>query len=431
MKKIVSIGLATAAIVGFTGCMGGGGNTLTMPKIGDKQRTQEIDPKIIAKEKAHGKEEFLMVIADKRLKTPMECIIGFRTAKNLINEDLKKDNKVLSEKGELKVANLISKNMTKFGKKVGIQCVKPNRDVEILKENEFVKKYPEAGKIINDSFNDAKKVFADRLDFIKKNAPEVLDLSNYTIANIKANDYKGITARYFPLNRIVIMGLDKEKLKNDAVYKAEFAFLISHELTHAFAMHTAEQLTQKAKFGVAVEVAINEAYKQLKDKQKEILNKAADLVANALLIQADYDYDTKVQNERKDSMAAKMAIKAGQKDKLEKMGIDLEVPQKTKLVIMELIAMNGGDPVKAIKGILEKLANPNIQNAIIESGAHAKNQEFEADAVAMQILKDLGIDTQKAVTLLKEAEKKEKGKALSAHPSAKDRIENLKKDGLI
>lgn len=426
-KNVLKLSMIALLGIGFSGCMNNE-TSLSVPAVKNSQkaRTQKIDPKIVSKVASKGHDEFLLVLANKRFATPFECKIAYNVAKNTIGDKLTKQNIT----DDITVAKSISALMGK----TGLNCIKAGRTVEMKKLEDLKKSHKEFYNLVTDVIKHVHTLFKDRDSFIEKNkALELLNPKNVDKLNIAfIKGYNHLTARYFPVGNLVFSNIDFDRLKSDKKYKTELAFLLAHEMIHAYAMHTSEQLTKKAELNVAVEVVLNEAYKQLNPKMQKLLDNSAAILAKGLLTKADYDYDNKVMKERANSMVAK--VLKGQKDKLELIGVDLTIPQTTKLVLMDRISAQLGKPLdEAIKDTIKKLTSSNVNKLEVEAGAHPKAQEFEADALALKTIESMKLNPKDVEPLFKEAIEKEKKakKVLISHPSASERlkrIEELAKD---
>ena len=117
---------------------------------------------------------------------------------------------------------------------------------------------------------------------------------------------------------------------------------------------------------------------------------------------------------------AQAAIKAGKQDQLNKLGINLKIPLKTKMVLKYFVnsGLDAAGAIDALKGGVDFAS----ANAIAITG-HGKNQEMEADSIGLELNKRLGIDTKAAACKRFEGDK---GAGIfDAHPSYKDRRDNL------
>jgi hypothetical protein len=244
-KQIISLSLVAAVAVGFTGCLGGG-NSLKVPnaKQNAKAREQKIDENILPKVASKGHDDFIMTLANKRFATPFTCKVGFTALKKETNSQLAKDNLVLTPKGEYEVAVLTSKGLEKLGLE---QCIKNDRTVSLDYLKSLQNTSPVMYDLIKSTANHVSKLFEARTSYIEKHKElQVLlqnNLDNILIAQI--NHFPKMTARYFPVGHIVLAGIDENKLKTDKAYQSKFVFLVAHELVHAYALHTSEELTSK------------------------------------------------------------------------------------------------------------------------------------------------------------------------------------------
>lgn len=421
-KRIILLSIATAAAIGFTGCFGGGAS-LNVPNVKKdaEARTQEIDAKLIDKVNSKGADDYMMVLANKRLKTPFECKVAY----NVIKKEILSSTK-LALVDELKFAEKISSALTA----TALDCTKEDRKVTQFTMAEMAKDKKELHDTLASAIVEVQKIFASRKGFIADNkALANLNVQNIQIAMI--SDFDSMTARYFPVGKIVLAGIDEEKLKTDKAYKSQFAFLIAHELVHAYALHTTEEMTEKSKFDVVLEVALNEAYKRLDKNIQSTVNNGANLLAKGLLTKADYDFDNKVTKERSSSMVA-MALK-GKADKLELIGVGLTIPQTTKLVLMERISSQLGKPMGVAITDAIALFSTDTKDIETELGAHPHSQEFEADALGLKAVKAMGLDVNAAISIFDDIvvkEALENKKATSSHPLASARIIKLNQTGL-
>lgn len=420
-KQIISLSIAAAVAVGFTGCMGGG-SSLSVPnaKDGAKAREQTIDPKILKKVASKGNDEYLMVIANKRFKAPFECKVAYNAARNsIIEKDIKDD---------VAFAKLISNSLSQ----AGLDCVKDNRTVSVKKLGEFKDSQKDFYELVSTIASEVNNIFKERDGFIAENESlELLKPKNIDSLDISIiKGYSKLTARYFPVGKIVFSDIDFDKLKSDNVYKTQVAFLIAHEMVHAYALHTSEEMTNKAEMDVVAEVAINQAYKLLNPSIQKIVDKGAEVLAKGLLTKADYDYDNKVVKERSESMAAKaLMVKP---DKLELIGVGLTIPQTTKLVIMERVSAEFGKSIdEAVKSAIAMLSS-NSKDLEIELGAHPHSQEFESDALALKIINGMKLKTSDAISVFDDALVKEgtSKQSVTSHPKASDRVLKLKAMGI-
>lgn len=424
-KNIVTLSLAAAVAIGFTGCFGGG-SSLEVPNVKKDvaPRVQEIDVKMVDKVSSKGSDAYMMVLANKRLATPFECQVAYNVAKNEVLESNKVDIK-----DEVKFSESISSAMNM----AGMKCSKDSRTVTHMTMEEMAKEKKDLHDLLASVVVEVQKIFENRDGFMADNkALNVLNADN--VKNIEIamiSGFDSLKARYFPVGKIVLAGIDEAKLQSDAAYKSQFVFLVAHELVHAYALHTAEEMTKRAKLDVVVEVAINAAYKKLDANIQKLVNEGAEVLAKGLLTKADYDYDNASMKERSESMAAK-ALK-GKADKLELIGVGLQIPQTTKLVIMERVSAQLGKPIEDVLKDAIALLSSDANNLVVESGAHPHSQEFEADALGLSVVKAMGLDTKAAISIFDDAIVDEvlKGKkATASHPKASVRSTKLQETGL-
>jgi hypothetical protein len=298
---------------------------------------------------------------------------------------------------------------------------------------------PELKKVIEPLLVQAAKIFATR-------KPPVTDsryvcfteagIGSTRILILEERDSSVFSARYYPFGRLVLLA-DPTRF-GDAGYANRVAFLIAHELGHGVAMHVEEQRTETRAAGEAVdavaqlatEVAFNEGYRQLKQKNAsavQIIDRVAmELYPFLGLTPEDLANDAKIAAERGDSFAAKIARTAGQADKLRLIGVDLEIPARTKLVCMYLFkaGLSATGVMDALKGTVDETA------FFVSSMAHDQDMEFEADRIGFEIYKAAGFPAADALAVLEAERVKQvaagsKPSVFDSHPPAADRLSRL------
>ena len=368
MKKMfINLSVATVVASGLSGCFGGGNLTEPVTK-----RAQDINPK---------------VMNEVRKNAPLDL------EKRLKRKD-KNGNPIYTNMHTYTLGELKTKNRKLY-----------NLIYPIAKEAQ--------------KFYTQRNLPAD----ITKNGPQWLigDVDNLKIIITKTNSGR-FGGRYSPYNDLLIFNY------NDKVNKLLADFLIAHEFSHALALHATEDQTKydEAQKGagnaanVALDVALNEAYLKLDPKTKNLINTAAEKVFPMILTQKDIDAEKKILEKRENSFTVKMAKKAGQQDKLNKLGVNLQIPLKTKMVLKYLInyGLNTTGAINALKGGMN-FATANV----ITIEGHPKTQELEADKIALFMLKDMGINPLPAVCK-RFAGNKPAG-LFDQHPSYPERRKNL------
>ncbi|MEA2016825.1 MAG: hypothetical protein U9N59_00125 [Campylobacterota bacterium] len=363
-KQIMTFSISAAIALGFTGCFGGG--NLTTPV---KQRTQDVNPKAMMDVKENAHKAFEESISKPKYTSKITTTLG----------ELKSSNQ--------KLYNLI---------------------------------YPIA--------QEAKRMYKERAlpkDITDNGAQWLIaDLNSLNVTT--ANTGKKFNGRFSPFNDLLILNY------NDSIDENFAKFLIAHEFAHAIALHVSEEKTEQLAMlegaediaNVGLDIAINEAYLLIQSKDKRItdlIDLTVDEVAyNNLFTKKDLANEKKVLEQRKDGFAAQAAITAGQKDQLNLLGIDLKVPLKTKMVLKHLI--NSGLEVTQALDVLKGGVDFASANVIAITG-HSKDQEMEADSIALELNKRLNVDTL-SVACNRFAGDKEAG-MFDSHPSYKDRRINL------
>jgi len=364
-KQIIKLSLIASLAIGFTGCFSNSGN-LQAPVT---KRAQDVTPKAMQDVKANAHKSF-----EKKLEQP------------------KYTHKVTMTLGQLK---------------------SKNRDLY---------------NIIYPLAVEAKKMYAQRnlpAD-IKKNGPQWLtgdvNTLNITLAQTSSKKFNG---RYSPFNDLLILNY------NNSIDKNKIRFLIGHEFGHAIALHVSEDKTQQLKMlqgasdaaDLALDVSLNKLYIKLKKQQPQVaqmLDLSAKKAKGVLYTDKDIQMEKKIFEERKNSFAAKMAIKSGQKDKLEALGVNLEIPVETLLALKALIkdGLDTTGAINALKGGVN-FASANVL-AITQ---HPKKQELEADLISIELNKRAGYNVKSAACKLFSS--KQEAGVFDAHPSHADRRKNL------
>jgi len=364
MKKLVSLSIAGILAIGLSGCFGG--KEITTPVT---KRQQEISVEALKDVNKNGP-----IYANKSLSQP------------------KYFDKQVYTLGELKTKN----------KKL----------YDLI--------YPLA--------QEAQKMFKERNlpKDIQENAPKWLtkDVNQLKIILVKTKS-KRFGGRFTPPDILIIINYSDNIDKNLA------RFLIGHEFGHAIAMHKAEEKTARLAMlhgasnaaEVALDVSLNEAYKKLKDKNPkaaQILDEMAKRAKGTLYTQKDIEEEKKIIAQRKNSFAVQMAMKANQKDKLEKLGVNLEIPIETRVALKKLIKEG-----MSVTGAIETLKNGIDFTSVnvIALTQHPKKQELEADKISLELNQRLHYNVKEAACK-RFAGKKEAG-IFDAHPSYADRRANL------
>lgn len=365
-KQIITLSIVAAISIGFTGCMGGGGE-LTVPVT---KRAQDVDTKVMADIKANSTIEL-----QEKLK------------------QAKYSNTETSTLGELKDTN------------------------------------EELYSIIFPIAQEAKKMYAERAlseDITREGASWLAgDINTLKVTTTTTGN--AFSGRFYPFSDLVIFNAEKS---SEDINLAKF--IVAHEFAHAISLHVSEDKTAQLKMldgaedssNIALDIAINEAYMKLQDQDKEITDlidqKVSENVFANFFNEQDLKNEEMVVKARSEGFAAKAAIAANQEDKLNKLGINLAVPLKTKMVLKHLInsGLDASGAIDALKGGVD-FASANA-NALT---GHPKTQEMEADTIALELNKRLGNDT-KAAACKRFANDKPAG-IFDAHPSHNDRRENL------
>ena len=363
-KTIINLSLVTAVAIGFSGCFGGGGLEVPVTK-----RTQNVDAQVMKTDVKDG-------------------------ASKSFTEGLKQDK---------------YKNQTTVSLK---DLKNTNKDLYDL---------------ILPLAKEAQKMYTERAlseDITKAGAQWLVgdvETLNITLASTGGS----FNGRYSPFNDLLILNVENNNNKELA------QFLVAHELAHAISLHVSEDKTNQAKMlagaedaaNVGLDVALNKAYLNLLEKDKKVAL-TIDEVAKELFTDFYSDKDLadekKIVAARKDSFAAKAAIKAKQLDKLELLGIDLKIPLKTKMVLKHLVlsGLDATGALDALKGGVD-FASANV----LAISGHPKTQEMEADSIALELTKRAGLDT-KSAACKRFAGEKDAG-MFDSHPSYKDRRDNL------
>lgn len=364
-KQIITLSLAAAVAIGFTGCFGGG--SLTTPV---KERAQNVDATVMLDVKGKASKAFTKGLEQSKYTNKQTVSLG----------DLKASNE--------KLYNLI---------------------LPIAQES--MKMYKERALPEDILANSASWLTTD------------INTLNVTTVTTKSGKFNG---RFSPFNDLLLINY------TDSVDENLAKFLVAHEFGHAVALHVSEEKTMQKQIldgaadaaGIATEVVLNEAYLKLQAEDKKITD-LIDLAVNEKVYanffdEKDLENEKKIVKARGEGFAAKAAIKAGKKEALTKMGIDLTIPLKTKMVLKYLVnqGLDATGAIDALKGGVDFAS----ANAIAITG-HGKDQEMEADSIALELNTRLGIDTKAAACKIF-ADDKEAG-IFDAHPSYKDRRANL------
>lgn len=306
---------------------------------------------------------------------------------------------------------------------------------------DFAGTFPELTKVVRTLAGEAARQFATRRPEVKDPryacfSPEGIDKLQLLI--LEEPDTTAISARYYPFGRIVLLA-DPARFGEPA-YANRIGFLIAHELAHGIAMHVEEQQTEvragrqlaEEAGRLAAEVALNEAYRLIKQKYPQYIptidEQAAAKFEELGYTTADLREDAKRMQERADSFAAKAAKAAGQADKLRLLGVDLEIPPKTKIVGYHYLKA-GLDAA----GVMDALRQGVDEAAFfVSSMVHDKDMEFEADHIGFKIYTAAGFPAADALAVL-DAERVKQEKAgfqpsiFDSHPPAAERLERLRR----
>jgi len=285
--------------------------------------------------------------------------------------------------------------------------------------------------IIEPLAQEAKKMYVERElpeDIMKNSAKwltEDVNTLNVTLATVKnSKGERKFNGRFSPMNDLLITNY------SDSVDDLEAKFLIAHEFAHAIALHVSEEKTTQARIlegagevaNVALEVAINEAYIRIPPVAQKIVNMAAEETFSNFFEEKDLETENKILKAREESFSAKALLtdRAKNKELLTKIGIDLDVPLKTKMVIKHLVksGLDAAGAIDALKGGV----NFASANAIAITG-HPQEQEMEADSIALSMTKRIQVDPTQ--TVCKRFEGNKEAGLFDAHPSYADRRENL------
>jgi hypothetical protein len=270
-----------------------------------------------------------------------------------------------------------------------------------------------------------------------------------TLVETKSGKFNG---RYSPFNNLLIINYDKTKVDENLA-----KFLIAHEFAHALALHVSEvETTQEDTLNsmidlgnISEDVLINGIYISVKQKDvKNSIDEKAEEIFAELFTKEDLEYEKKLMQKRKGhfsntalekSFAKKQEeiekdknlskeIKAKKLKENEKnllkaqnlIGVNLAIPIETKLVARYYLnsGLEKGEVLKMLKNGVD-----NATATIIAVSQHPKDQELEADLIALKITQNLGYDVKNSVCERFSGNKP--AGLLDSHPSYSDRRENL------
>lgn len=363
-KKIFTFFMAIIATAVFTGCVGGSTSNSGL-KVPVKNRTQDVNPKVMDSVNSEVSKQFDEGVIKK-----------YKSSKRFSFGELKEKNRELHE-----------------------------LMLPILQE--------------------ARKMYKQRnlpKDILSKGPKWLigdLDKLNITLAKgKKSNKFNG---QYSPFDNILLVNYSK------SVDKDLVRFLLAHEIAHAIGLHVSEDKTTEAKSlegaedatTLALDIALNAAYSKL-GPIANILDRNAKSFKGTFYTQKDIENEQKIAKNRENSLITKAAMVANQTDKLSALGIGLSIPVETKLALKGL--MNNGleqtEAINALKGGI-KFANTQV---VVMSG-HTRDQEMEADAIALELTKRAGFDVKRAAC--KRFEGNKKTGIFDNHPSYDVRRANL------
>ena len=140
---------------------------------------------------------------------------------------------------------------------------------------------------------------------------------------------------------------------------------------------------------------------------------ASSIMFTANCFAADVKTDTLCTSKKNNAMLKKQAV-------LTKLGVDLEIPVKTRMVIKYLIesGMSASGALDALSGGIDFAT----ANAMTIAG-HPKEQEMEADSIALELTNRINLDVTSTACKMFEGEKG--GGMFDQHPSYSDRRANV------
>jgi hypothetical protein len=232
-----------------------------------------------------------------------------------------------------------------------------------------------------------------------------------------------LNGRYTPFNNLLVINY------SDSADQKAIQFILAHEFAHALALHISEDRTAQDKAldgsedaaNLGLDIAINEAYKKLNKDIASAINLTVEkIVFKNLFTQEDLEDEKKIVKAREGGMMAQAAIATKQQDKLDKLGINLDVPLKTKMTMKYLISsgLDATGAIDALKGGLD-FASANVMTI----SGHPKEQELEADSIALALSNNLNLGLKDSAC--KMFNSKKPAGVFDQHPSHADRKTNL------
>lgn len=317
------------------------------------------------------------------------------------------------------------------GKKKSFDESSEKGSVKLVKSSSLKDMGPELTELITPLIEEASKMFKARglseevmakAPVFLQGEPGTLKITLYTYSNSKGK--KTFNASYTPFNDIYIQNFDISTVEN----KDKARFIIAHELGHAVAMHITEDESNVQDIldggseivNIGLDIATNEAYTSISPEQQKILDIAAIKISQWLgVTDEEMKTDSKILAEREDSFAVKALKSSGNTEQLNKLGVSLQIPAKTRLVMKALL--KSGLDASSITDMMSDTAKVALQSVVLVM--HSQEQELEADKISQQILTSLNLPIDIATCTLFHSEKP--AGYFDGHPSHPERLQNL------